>query len=99
MRHCLHAYKKMIFETQLVEKIRGLKGLSILMPFLEAPNEKFRMAILKMMRILMCSNVKHSRGFLAKIHGFDMMRLYLVKHQLSLEFMQVLIGFGIKFYQ
>ncbi|CAG8450051.1 14010_t:CDS:10 [Funneliformis caledonium] len=92
-------YKIMTFDTQLVEKLRGLKALSLLMPFLEAPNEKFRITILKMMGILMSSNVKHSRGVLVKINGFDTMRLYLVKHQLSLEFTQVLIGIGINFYQ
>ncbi|CAB4395559.1 unnamed protein product [Rhizophagus irregularis] len=91
-------YKNMTFDVQLVEKIRGLKGLSLLMPFLEAPNEKFRITILKMMGILMSSNVKHSRGVLTKNNGFEKMRFYLVMHQLSLEFTQVLIGVGIKFY-
>ncbi|CAI2168975.1 19330_t:CDS:10 [Funneliformis geosporum] len=92
-------YKIMTFDTQLVEKLRGLKALSLLMPFLEAPNEMFRITILKMMGILMSSNVKHSKGILVKINGFDTIRIHLLKHQLSLEFTQVLIGIGINFYQ
>jgi len=59
---------------QLVEKIHGLKALSLLMPFLEVPNEKFRITILKIMGILMSSNVKHSRGILSKINGIGMMQ-------------------------
>nr|CAG8475672.1 4933_t:CDS:10 [Entrophospora candida] len=93
-------YKNMTHDSQLVERIRVLKGISLLTPLLEAPNEKFCIVILKMIGILMSSNIKHSKALLTRVNnGFDVMFSYLAGHELSLEFTQVLIGVGTNYYQ
>ncbi|CAJ0763127.1 8442_t:CDS:10 [Entrophospora sp. SA101] len=93
-------YKNMTHDSQLVERIRVLKGISLLTPLLEAPNEKFCIIILKMIGILMSSNIKHSKALLTRVNnGFDVMFSYLAGHELSLEFTQVLIGVGTNYYQ
>ncbi|CAG8465264.1 5713_t:CDS:2 [Paraglomus occultum] len=92
-------YKRMTCDNSLLEKIRGLKGLSHLTLFLNVPNEKFRIVSLKMMGILMSSNVKHSRTFLTKTNAFDQLKTHLTNYPLSLELTRVVLGIGTNTYQ
>ncbi|RUS28230.1 hypothetical protein BC938DRAFT_482128, partial [Jimgerdemannia flammicorona] len=91
-------FRRMTYDSTLVERVRTAKNLPQLIPLLELPNERFRMTVLRVMGVLMSSNAKQSRALMLKINGFDGMRVSLAPFPLSLEFAQVLSGVALNHY-
>jgi len=91
-------YRHISNSKQSVEQLRDIGGISLLIPLLNCPNERFRILILRMIGILMRTNIEHSEELLDKIVGYDVIRYYLLPYPLTPELAEVLISMSLNQY-
>jgi len=91
-------YRHISYSEQTVEQLREIGGISLLIPLLDCPNERFRILILKMIGILMRTNIKHSEELLDRIVGYDVIKYYLLPYPLTPELAEVLISMALNQY-
>ncbi|OUM65256.1 hypothetical protein PIROE2DRAFT_60175 [Piromyces sp. E2] len=91
-------YRNISNSKQSVEQLRDIGGISLLIPLLNCPNERFRILILRMIGILMRTNIKHSEELLDKIVGYDVIKYYLLPYPITPELIEVLISMSLNQY-
>ncbi|KAK9728054.1 hypothetical protein K7432_001370 [Basidiobolus ranarum] len=91
--------KHMSNSLAYVEMIRNIGGLTLLLSFLEFQNEKLRLIILKMMGVLISTNVKQTRSIMTKLGVFDAMFLFLAPFPVTAELTRCLLGVALNHYQ
>ncbi|KAG0046828.1 hypothetical protein BGZ83_008006 [Gryganskiella cystojenkinii] len=87
-------FKRMTTDHVLVDLLgSGLEGVTVMIGLLDAPNEHFRILILKMIGILLNDNTKSGKAALDKPNiGIGLIRSTLEKYPLSMDVIQVLLG-------
>ncbi|ORX46401.1 hypothetical protein BCR36DRAFT_585219 [Piromyces finnis] len=91
-------YRHISNSKQSVEQLREIGGISLLIPLLDCQNERFRILILKMIGILMKTNIEHSEELLDKIVGYDVIKYYLLPYPITPELAEVLISMALNQY-
>lgn len=91
-------YRHLSNSKQSVEQLREIGGISLLIPLLDCPSERFRILILRMIGILMKTNIKESEELLDRIVGYDVIKYYLLPYPLTPELAEVLISMALNQY-
>ncbi|RKP27965.1 hypothetical protein SYNPS1DRAFT_26411 [Syncephalis pseudoplumigaleata] len=87
------------WNARLVELLHAANGLTLLISFLDLPSERFRLLVLKLLGVLMSSNVRQTRTTMAKVGGFDAMWLFLAPFPVTADLVQTLLGVALNFYR
>ncbi|ORY01541.1 hypothetical protein K493DRAFT_334919 [Basidiobolus meristosporus CBS 931.73] len=92
-------FKHMSNSLVFVEMIRNIGGLTLLLSFLEFQDEKLRVTVLKMMGVLISTNIKQTRSLMTKLGVFDAMFLFLAPFPVTAELTRCLLGVALNHYQ
>ncbi|KAI9596474.1 hypothetical protein BDF19DRAFT_421512 [Syncephalis fuscata] len=101
LRHLLDfiAYEKRQYLDHKFELLSSVNGLTLLISFLDLPSERFRLLVLKLLGVLMSSNVRQSRTLMTRVNGFDAMWLFLAPFPVTSDLVQTLLGVALNFYR
>ncbi|ORX67341.1 hypothetical protein BCR32DRAFT_272586 [Anaeromyces robustus] len=91
-------YRHISNSEQSVEQLREIGGISLLIPLLDCSYERFRILILRMIGILMKTNIAHSEELLDRIVGYDVIKYYLLPYHMTPELAEVLISMALNQY-